>query len=924
MSFIASIFEAIVDVIVFIVEAVVQIVEMVVHLIMVLLGWDSGSSQVIEYYEVHNIPLFDDVDKKNPLLNSVLQSVIENQDITGNLIYHLAFRSLKGNVKDFMDFIDNGNYFENFPTVESYILTIDYTELTATLNTINGVPCTPEGSYLRALSKVDWAKYWLQENAGYNVGTNTIGVDHSTTSTSPITPAADTVTVTPSLNHFDIDITSEIATEDEVFADERWEANLNNIVYNSGPDTYTIPVYNAATVGNITRNYTAPTKPTQLHYVSFYYRDSAPSRQYLFIYQVGAGTYTDLDTVENAIDQDGSSIEALPCIPLRLSNADYTTFGVTKKTQIEDLLDIILLDAEQILDTVVTESGVASGDLDHIYVNFGVRMWDTSQTGMGYLFTMFENLYPSQGVTQGTYNNSPTGDDKPQNNILITTDDNKLAYQWSYITFTHTSLAAIDADSGSVENGIYYSDMSKFVGGILKYNYYVSSGKGTYNVGYKADDLDEVQDFLDGSGVPNPGTTSGEATNWLQVTERMSYNNPSPVLQEADGSTSDLKYLTPDLVYENNGSGGLRLVESASDATTVGQSITYYCVKPSGLDAYTVVAPIASCRVVDGSSGHFRVVKFNLGNKGDLMVPFIHNFIKDLSNDKVSRLFLAGCHCSIYIAHYEKIVHEGMDWLTALVMIVIIVVIIVVAWPMIVEGFAAMGAAFAELAAAAAAGTFLTTAWGMFMAALPNIIIKMAAQYIIQVAIAEIAGDNEELAMILNLVAMVAVSTWEPGISYGSPTYGTTGGTAIGPSTPGGSIEFASPSLSFSGSSFDFSGLGNPLKLVSLALDVINGLNRISMRKEAQIAADLRQERTQWMTGAGEQDAHLSLLEDAIAPTESFTQNVMLQSLRNVNRGAALGGEVTYALFTAQYDVPYLAYAYSETIQQSVSGQVAI
>ena len=306
------------------------------------------------------------------------------------------------------------------------------------------------------------------------------------------------------------------------------------------------------------------------------------------------------------------------------------------------------------------------------------------------------------------------------------------------------------------------------------------------------------------------------------------------------------------------------------------------------------------------------------------MVPFIHNFIKNLSNDKVSRLFLAGCHCSIYIAHYEKIVHEGMDWLTALVMIVIIVVIIVVAWPMIVEGFAAMGAAFAELAAAAAAGTFLTTAWGMFMAALPNIIIKMAAQYIIQVAIAEIAGDNEELAMILNLVAMVAVSTWEPGISYGSPTYGTTGGTAIGPSTPGGSIEFASPSLSFSGSSFDFSGLGNPLKLVSLALDVINGLNRISMRKEAQIAADLRQERTQWMTGAGEQDAHLSLLEDAIAPTESFTQNVMLQSLRNVNRGAALGGEVTYALFTAQYDVPYLAYAYSETIQQSVSGQVAI
>ena len=992
MSFIGSIFSAIVSVIVAIVEAVIQVVEMVVQLIMVLLGWDGGSTQIIEYYEVHNIPLFDDVDKKNPLLNSVLQSVIENQDITGNLIYHLAFRSLKGNVKDFMDFIDNGNYFENFPTVDSYIATIDYTELTAALNTLNGVPCTPEGSFLRALTQKDWVQYWLQENKEYNVGTNTMGEDYSTTSTDPITPAADTVTVTPSTNHFDIDITSETATSDEVFADERWQVNFNTVVYNAVPDTYTVEVYNAENVGSITRTlpYTIPSKPLQLHYVSFYYRDSAPTRQYLFIYKVGEGTYTDLDTVENPIDIDGSTIEALPCVPLRLSNADYTTFGTTKRDQIEALLDRILLDAEAILDTVVTESGISPGDLDHIYVNFGVRMWDTSQAGMSYLFNMFENLYPAQGVTQGDYNDSPTGDDKPQNNILITTDDNKLAYQWSYITYEFTSLVDIDADSGSVENGIYYSDMSRFVGGILKYNYYVSSGKGTYNVGYKADDLDEVQDFLNGSGVVNPGTTSGEATNWLQVTERMSYNNPSPVLQETDGSTSDLIYLTPDLVYENSGSGVtafavtgggsgysspptvaitggggsgatatavltagavssitvtgagsgyvtsptisfsggggagatatasisgiLRLVEAASDATTVGQSITYYYCKPSGLDAYTVVAPIASCRVVDGSTGHFRVVKFNLGNKGDLMVPFIYNFIKDLSNDKLARLFLAGCHCSIYIAHYEKIVHEGMSFLTALVMIIIIVVIVIVAWPMIVEGFAAMGTAFAELAAAAAAGTFLTTAWGMFMIALPKIIIKMAAQYIIQLVIAEIAGDNEELAMILNLVAMVAISAWEPGVSYGQAAPGF-----IGPMPAN-----APSSLHFSGMGFDWGSFANPLKLAGLALDIINGLNRIDLKKEAQIAENLRQERAQWMVGAGEKDAQLRFYEELIEPTDSWTQDIMLHSLRNVNRGAALGGEITYALFTAQYDVPYLAYAYSETIQQSVSGQVAI
>ena len=117
MSFVLDVLEAVVDVVVFIVEAVVQVVEMIIHLIMILLGWDGGSTQIIEYYEVHNVPLFDDVDKKNPLQQSVIQSVIEGKDIASNLIYHLAFRSLKGNVKDFMNFIDNGTYFENFPTV---------------------------------------------------------------------------------------------------------------------------------------------------------------------------------------------------------------------------------------------------------------------------------------------------------------------------------------------------------------------------------------------------------------------------------------------------------------------------------------------------------------------------------------------------------------------------------------------------------------------------------------------------------------------------------------------------------------------------------------------------------------------------------------------------------------------------------------
>lgn len=920
MGFVASIFTAIIDVIVTIVEMVVQVVEMVVQLIMVLLGWDGGSTQIIEYFEVHNVPLFDDVDNKNPLLNSLLQSIIEEQDIASNLIYHSAFRSLKGNVKEFLDFIEQGNYFENLPTVESYILVVDYDELHAALQTLTGVPCTAENAYLRALSKADWVKYWLQENKTYDVGLNLLGTEYRETTTGPYTPASDTVNVTPSPNHFQIDITSAIAPSDDVLADMRWFINLNTIVYNSGVDTYTIQAYNSAGV-TITLPYTAPSKPTQLHYVSTYYQNATPARLYSFIYQVGSGVYTDLDTVEEPIDEDGSDIKALPAVPLRINNVNYTTFGATKRDQIEALLDIIHLEAEEVLDAVLTDSGVAPGDLDHIYVNFGVRMWDTSQAGMSYLFNMFENLFPSQGITQGTYNNTPAGDDKPQNNILITCDDYEYAFQWSYITYAFTDLATIDSNSGSTENGIYYSDMSKFgADNILRYNYYVSSGKGTYNVGYKADDLDEVQDFLDGNGVPNPGTTSGEATNWLQVTTRMSYNNPSPVLQEADGSTSSIIYLTPDAVYENNGSGVLRYVEAAAPETTIGQSITYYCVKPSGLDAYTVHAPIGALKVVDGDTGKFKVVKFNLGAKEDLMAPFIHNFIADLSNQEVSRLFLAGAHASIYIAHYEVIEHAGMSFLTALVMIVVIVVIAYVALPALKAGFSTMMTTLGNIAAASSLTAAFSVAWGAFLSALPNMIIKMAAQYIIQLAITEIAGDNPELAALLSLVSMVAISAWDPGVSYGGPTYGHTGGTAIGVDTPGSLIEFRSASFSVTPSSFDFSFLNNPLRLADIALKVMSGLTDIALQKEQEIGKQIAAESEAFTTEAGRLYDELNALKAAVTPNNALATSQLVQSVRHINRGAALGGEVTYALFNAQYDVPYTAYAFSETIQQNVQG----
>ena len=799
-SFVSSVVNFIADVIVGIVMAVVQIVEVVIQLIMVLLGYDGGSTQIVEYFEVRNYPLFDDVDGKNPIAQSVFQAVLMERDVTTTLVYNLTFRSLKGNIIEFMNFIENGNYFEGFPVLDSFILIIDYTELTAALQTLNGVPCTPEVSAVRALSKTDWIQHWLQENKDYNVGTNSMGAgsvvvstptstaastgqtqstnftssitDTAATadsvivnSTSAITTSATTSTSTYAVNtEFVVDITDEITTSDSVAVDQQWFVNFSTVVYNPTPDTYTVMVYNSAGT-TLTLPYTVPSRPTQLHYVSQYYRDSLPSRKYIFIYMVGAGTYVDLDTIETPINIDNSVLQAIPDVPLRISNANYTTFGTTKKNQIEGLLDILNLDANEIITGVLTDSGVAAGDLDHVYVKFGVRMWDTSQAGMSYLFKMFENLFPAQGSTQGDYNNTAATDTRPTNNIHTTTTDSNSAFQFNYITFTHTPLSAIIADSGSTENGIYYSDMSKFGSdGILVYSYYNSSGKGTYNVGYKADTLSEVQDFLDGNGVVNPGTTTTEATNWLQVTERLSYNNTTPVLQEAGGTVSTLLFLTPDAVYENNGSGVLRYVQEASEETTSGQSITYYCIKTNGLDAYTVSAPIAALRVIDGESGKFKTVKFNLGNKGDLMVPFIYTFVKDLSHTEVAQLFLAGAHVSIYIAHYEVIVHAGMGFFQALVMIIIIIVI---AYFTITSGGADGGSTLKTfmIALGKAAGAGALALIKFVLVKLATYAFKFVVQKFISMIIAEIT-DDPMLRMLLGFLASVAMQSWEGDLTY--------------------------------------------------------------------------------------------------------------------------------------------------------------
>lgn len=856
MGIIGPLVDAVTDVITAVVDIVVQVVEFVVEFIMQLLGYDEVT-QTIEYFEVHNLPLFDDPDGLNPLLETIQEAIITNSDIAGELIYASTFRDYKGDIKKFMNFIEDGNYNEKFPAIDSYITYPDYDELTASLLTLRGAACTIENAYTRAPTIREWVEYWLQENKTYSYENRTIpNVQVVDESTSPASTGSGNATSGGSSPNLTLAITDEVATSDTTTGTiSELSIDLGSIVYNSSSDTYSV---NANDDGgkSHTLPYTIPSKPTGLHYIASYYVNSAPGTTYLFLYKVGEGTYPDLDDPQNEINLNATILQAIPAIPLRLNNVDYvdmpTTTPVftetsgtsiqltinddiqvddsfvvnseaavvsTSKTgfanRIESLGDLVSIDTELLLDKINNDPDAPSaGDLDHVYITFGVRLWDTSQTGMAYLFNLCENLFPAQGSTKGNYDATPSGDTKPVNNIRITSDNYTYAFQFNYISYEFTSLADIDADSGSAENGYYYSDLSRFshdtsvetqpttptssftnnttvstdiqlaitdsvstsdrmrtAALTLKDPYYVSSGKGTYNVGYKASTLTEVANFLSGSGTTNPGTTTTEAANWLQVTTRMAYNNPTPVLQDADGSTSSLEFLTPDLVYENNGSGVLRHVNVASEETTSGQSITYFRAISSGLEAYTMAAPIASLRVVDGATGRFKMVKFNLGAPDDLMAPFVHNFIANLSNKNVTQLFLAGAHASIYIAHYEVIV-QRVSKFGGLFAIIAVIIIVVIAWyaaPVLFPslGWGAGTAGSSGLLSALGLTTVTSasgaTLWG---ATIMKYMVKFAVSQLIKMAVTKIFGDSPVGQFLGSIAGMAAAGGFSVDANY--------------------------------------------------------------------------------------------------------------------------------------------------------------
>ena len=508
IDIIIDVIEAIVDLVETIIDIVVDLVDTVIDILAGLLGFDEDKT--VEDFQVLNQPLFDNPDKSY-LTQIVYDSVVAEEDYVANVLYASVFQSGKKNIRQFTELIDNGNYFEDFPSVQANIVTVDYDEVDSVLTTINSTPVTIDTARLGTLFVPTWIKYWLQENKSYNHTLSTF-----------------------------------------VHSGTTYTVNVYNSVYNSSSNDYTLRL------GNPLANFTAfniPTKPTGLHYLVSYHRDNAVNTPLTWVYKVGAGTYTDLDDPSQQFGTTGATtLDILPAIPLRLNNTNFNATTTTKSQQISTLVDKVGLDAGELIDNVmddVATAGISNyqNKVDHVYLNFGVRLWETSQIGLNYLFRFISTLYPGQASTEGDYNAAP--DDKPYNSLLVTGTDYKYAFTFAYIKFNNYTLSQVNADSSSTIFAAYYSDLTKFTSGQagnsdLISTYYASSGYATYKVGYLATSTSDVTSFLGGS-LAQQSNYSAEAANWMQPTQKLNFTG---TLINADDTINTDGVLKPSLIYE--------------------------------------------------------------------------------------------------------------------------------------------------------------------------------------------------------------------------------------------------------------------------------------------------------------------------------------------------------------------------------------
>ena len=104
-----------------------------------------------------------------------------------------------------------------------------------------------------------------------------------------------------------------------------------------------------------------------------------------------------------------------------------------------------------------------------------------------------------------------------------------------------------------------------------------------------------------------------------------------------------------------------------------------------------------------------------------------------------------------------------------------------------------------------------------------------------------------------------------------------------------------------------------------IAFDVVTGLNTIALHDTENLGRELLKDKQDFEAFKDKSEKELAGLQLLLPGESTFSPEFLTKVLRTTNKGGSLGGEKYFALFEAQYEVPYTSWAFSETINSKVS-----
>jgi hypothetical protein len=376
------------------------------------MGFGPFRGRTIHYVNVSTSTLNEDIAPYK--LGSILLRAIRQGK--QNLSQELQYANLTGYRGQLLNLFNTANrdYIYGIPETDLSNNAVNVAEVKAVLDDIyTPVVHSIVDSYLYKLIPIIWAYWWLQENDG------TFDYDNLT-------------------------VVQASTTYDVVGA-----------TLNTAKTQMTIQLDNGGTPATYATTVTDMPNWDDHYYVVEYWKDTATTTRFMWVYQASLGTHPTLDVDVSYIYEP-----MYPIIPIRINDANV---NVDKTSELylttKSLLQTVSMDIDELVTGVTKQENddeelVDVPDLDKIsdiFYMYALNIYGQEPVQKKALYNLFTELESQARLTEAQYTSQLSSNFKvTDNSFVISSATFDFEVTFSYITITDTAGSPLDLDEYSV------------------------------------------------------------------------------------------------------------------------------------------------------------------------------------------------------------------------------------------------------------------------------------------------------------------------------------------------------------------------------------------------------------------------------------------------------------------------------------------